>query len=392
MSLSIGNGHVVTADGVFDAARIVVDGDIIVRIETGDAVRRMTPDIDLNGGWLVPGFIDTQVNGGAGVLFNDHVDVEGIRAIGAAHAHFGTTAFLPTLISDEVSRIEVALDAVDQAISARVPGVLGVHIEGPFINEARKGIHDATVIRRIDDEIVTLLTRPRKGKVMLTIAPEFCDLTDLARLTAAGVIVSMGHSNATYDEAMAAIATGVSGVTHLFNAMSPLAHRAPGLVGAALDSRDCFCGLIVDGAHVHDAAVRIAIAAKGGDRIMLVTDAMPSVGAQSKDFLLQGKLISVKSGICRYEDGTLAGSDLDMAAAVRNTIRMTGLDVPTVAGMASATPAEFLGLGPLYGTLAVGKRADWVWLDAALHPCGTFIGGQVYPSIAHPASQLSSFG
>ena len=320
--------------------------------------------------------IDAQVNGGGGVLFNDAISVEGIRAIGAAHGPLGTTAFLPTLISASPDLIVAAMDAVEEAIDAGVPGVLGLHVEGPYINFERKGIHDAKAIRKINAEIVTLLARPRRGRVLLTIAPECCDVETIERLTRAGVIVSLGHSNATYEEARAAMDAGATAVTHLFNAMSPLEHRAPGLVGAALDDPRCVCGLIADGVHVHEAALRIAIAAKGIDGIMLVTDAMPSVGTTADSFMLQGKRIEVREGVCRYADGTLAGSDLDMAAAVRNLVAMTGVSVPEAARMASAVPARLLGLERTHGSIAAGMRADWVHLDSDLHPRGTWIGGE----------------
>lgn len=373
MIVRIANGRIVTPDGVRGGADVEVADDRIVALASigaGGADRT----IDLEGGWLVPGFVDTQVNGGGGVLFNDSPTIDAIATIAGAHAAFGTTAFLPTLISDTPAQIALALDAVDAAIAAGVPGVVGAHIEGPFINTARRGIHEAGNIRRLDADTLRLLCEPRRGKVMLTLATEACDPADIAALVRAGVIVSAGHSDATYDQAMAAFAAGVSGVTHLFNAMSPLLHRKPGMVGAALDS-SAFCGLIVDGVHVHPAAVRIAIAAKGSAKIMLVTDAMPSVGTNGDNFMLQGKRISVRDGICVFEDGTLAGAHLDMAAALRNTVAMTGLAVSDVVTMASTTPARFLSLDDSHGALAPGLRADWVWLDADLRPRGTWIGG-----------------
>jgi N-acetylglucosamine-6-phosphate deacetylase len=320
--------------------------------------------------------IDAQVNGGGGVLFNDATTVDGISAIGAAHARLGTTAFLPTLISASADHILAALDAVEEAIQAGVPGLLGLHVEGPFINYERKGIHDAGAIRRIDAAMVSELARPRRGRVLLTIAPECCDDDSIRQLTQAGVIVSLGHSNATYEEARAAIDAGARAVTHLFNAMSPLGHRAPGLVGAALDDPRCVCGLIADGVHVHAAAMRIAIAAKGNDGIMLVSDGMPSVGTDADSFMLQGKRIEVRDGVCRYADGTLAGTNLDMAAAVRNLVALTGVSVPEAARMASVVPARLLGVERTHGSIAVGQRADWVQLDADLHPRETWIGGE----------------
>ncbi|RYY44923.1 MAG: N-acetylglucosamine-6-phosphate deacetylase, partial [Sphingomonadales bacterium] len=268
-----------------------------------------------------------------------------------------------------------ALATVDAAIAAGVPGVVGVHIEGPFINVAKRGIHEADHIRQLDPALVGLLSRPRMGRVVLTVAPELVGLAHIRMLVSHGVIVSAGHTNATYDEAQAAVSAGMTGFTHLFNAMSPLTHRAPGVAGAALDAPGCWAGLIVDNAHLHPATVRLAIRAKGPDRIMLVTDAMPSVGTDASSFMLQGKRIEVHHGVCTYEDGTLAGSDLDMATAFRNTVEITGLAPAEVARMSSEAPAAFLGLAATHGTLGAGRRADWVVLDRDLRPRGTWIGG-----------------
>lgn len=368
------NGHVVVADAVWRGAEIVVTGDRIAAIRPLDA--QAQDAVDLDGGWVMPGFIDTQVNGGGGVLFNDRTDVEGVRAIAAAHARYGTTALLPTLISESPDRIAMALDAVDAAIEAGVPGVVGVHIEGPFLNVARKGIHDPARFRLLDAAMVDLLARPRRGKVMLTLAPELAQLDDIARLAAAGVRVCAGHTEVPYDAALAAFDAGLSGITHLFNAMPPMVQRSPGLVGAALDDPRPWCGLIVDGVHVAPAVLRIALRARGFERMMLVTDAMSSVGAETKDFVLQGRQIRVRDGICSYEDGTLAGSDLDMAAAVANAMGMLGLEPAVAARLAAGNPAAFLGLEAERGTLAVGLRADWVQLTGAMAPVSTWIGGQ----------------
>jgi N-acetylglucosamine-6-phosphate deacetylase len=253
--------------------------------------------------------------------------------------------------------------------------VVGLHIEGPFINALRKGIHDPDLIRPLDDDLLDQLCRPRRGKVMLTIAPEQVGPAALARLVAAGVIVSAGHTNATYEQASAGFAAGITGVTHLYNAMSPLLHRAPGMVGAALLDPQVWCGVIADGVHVAAPALEIALRMKGPDRLMLVTDAMPSVGMSEGSFELNGRTITVRDGVCQDANGTLAGSSLDMAGAVRNMVAMTSADVPTASRMASATPARFLGLGAQLGTLAAGHRADMVWLDAALQPVQCWIGG-----------------
>lgn len=363
-------GRVLADQCQHDSCAFEVEGGVITGFHAvGDA-----ETIDLDGGWLIPGFVDTQVNGGGGVLFNDHPTIEGIRAIGAAHATYGTTAFLPTLISDRLDVVAAGLDAVDAAIEAGVPGVVGIHVEGPFLNPARKGIHDANHFRALDDAAIALLTRPRKGVVMVTLAPERNDTAAIERLVAAGVIVSIGHSDATYEQARAAIDAGARGVTHLYNAMSPLKHRDPGVVGAVLEDQSVYAGLIVDGAHLHPAAIRVALAARPLDRFMLVTDAMPTVGAESKTFVLNGQPIHVENGVCVDANGTLAGCDLDMATAVANTVEL-GVAFEDAVAMASTHPAAFLRLSHRIGSLDIGHSADFVWLDRDLTVRGTWIAG-----------------
>ncbi|SFF72819.1 N-acetylglucosamine-6-phosphate deacetylase [Novosphingobium sp. CF614] len=378
--LAFRNGRILLEDGMAENVRIESGDDRIEAVLSdagaGAGVEGATgPSIDLAGGWLVPGFVDTQVNGGRDVLFNDCPDVAGIARISAAHARFGTTALLPTLISAPRDIIARALDAVDEAIETGVPGVVGIHVEGPFLNEARRGIHDAGQFRPLEGELIALLTKPRRGAVMVTLAPE-CNSPEAVRaLVEAGVIVSIGHSNATYADVRLAIANGARGVTHLFNAMSPFHHRNPGVTGAVLEDRSLWCGLIVDGAHVHPAAIRVALAARPEDRFMLVTDAMPTVGSERKRFMLNGEEITVRDGVCVNARGTLAGSDLDMATAVRNTVRL-GVAPHRAFAMASTNPARFLGIEASHGRIAVGKRADFVWLDADFRPQATWIGGQ----------------
>jgi N-acetylglucosamine-6-phosphate deacetylase len=324
----------------------------------------------------LPGFVDCQVNGGGGALFNDAPSVATIEAIGRAHRRFGTTAFLPTLISDDMSVIRRAIDAVREAIARRVPGVIGIHIEGPFISAARKGAHDAAKVRDLDERGVALLSSLGVGRTLVTLAPELAEPRTIRALAASGVVISAGHTNATFEQTLAALRNGVSGVTHLFNAMSPMTNREPGTVGAALHDPDCWCGLIVDGRHVHPAVLRLALRAKSPERFMLVTDAMPSVGSERDHFLLQGRRIVVKDGVCMDEHGTLAGSAIDMASAVRNTIDLLGLPLEVAVRMASAHPARFLRMEGEIGRIAPGQRANFVVADERLHVRETWIDGR----------------
>ena len=354
---------------------VLMDRGLIIDVMPSDEcpadVRRRKLDGD-----LLPGFIDLQVNGGGGILFNDHPTVDGIAAIGEAHRRFGTTGFLPTLISDDLDIVERAIRAVDAAMERGVPGVLGIHVEGPFLSPARKGIHDASKFRTLDDQAVQLLASLRRGRVLVTLAPELAPPGAIRALVDRGVVVAAGHTAATYDDVQAAFAEGLSGFTHLFNAMTQLGSREPGAVGAALEHRSSWCGLIVDGHHVHPATLRVALAAKGADRLVLVTDAMPTVGSDQSEFWLGGQRIACDGDRCTSADGTLAGSNLNMAAAVRNAVRLMDVDVATAVRMASEVPASVMRLAAERGAIRPGMRADLVLFDAENEVAETWISGQ----------------
>ena len=374
MAFALVGARVFDGDRMRDGAAVVIaDGRIVELRGAADLV----PGLERRqvAGLLAPGFVDVQVNGGGGVLFNADPTVEAIRAIGAAHRRFGTTGFLPTFITDRREKMRAAIDAVRSALDAGVPGVLGIHLEGPFLNPARKGVHDAALIRAFDDEDFALLTALGRGRTLVTLAPEMVPPDAIARLVGAGVIVSAGHTAASYETIKAARRDGLTGFTHLFNAMPPLAARAPGPVGAALEDRECWCGIIADLHHVAPATLSIALAARGTERTMLVTDAMPSVGTDLARFDLLGQAIRREGGRLTTADGTLAGSDLDMAGAVRNAVAHLGVSLEDALRMASRAPAAFLGLDGEIGRIAAGFRADLVLLDASLQARATWIGG-----------------
>jgi N-acetylglucosamine-6-phosphate deacetylase len=370
------NGRVFTPQGIrSDVAVLLNDSRIEALVQREDPSYAEARVEDLDGQLLIPGFIDTQVNGGGGMLFNDEPDSDSIRAIGAAHRRFGTTGFLPTLISDDLDVISRAIGAVRSALSDGMPGVLGIHIEGPFLNRARRGVHDAKHLRKLDADVVPLLSSLERGRTLVTLAPEMTTPEVISELTRNGVIVSAGHSNATFAQATRAIEHGLRGFTHLFNAMSPLAPREPGVVGAALYDDKTWCGIIVDGHHVDPVTLKLALRCKRNDRFVLVTDAMPAVGSAADSFVLQGRTIRVVDGVCRDEHGTLAGTALDMAGAVRNAISMLGLELTVAIRMASEYPAEFLGLGNELGRIAPGYRANLALLDGNLRVLRTWIDG-----------------
>lgn len=376
MRTALVNGRILAGDGVVSGRTLLLSGSRIeALVDPGDSRCRGAAIVDIEGQLLLPGFVDVQVNGGGGVLFNDDPSPESIRAIGAAHRRFGTTGFMPTLISDDLQTIGRAIDAVQWALDGGMPGVLGIHIEGPFLNSARRGVHDSKHLRQLDAGLVSLLSRLRAGKTVVTLAPEMTTPEIIAKLTAAGVLVSAGHSEASYGETAAAIAHGLRGFTHLFNAMARLEPRDPGIVGAALYDENTWCGIIVDGHHVDPVMLKLALRCKRHDRFMLVTDGMPPVGSDQPSFVLQGRTIRVVDGICRDENGTLAGTALDMAAAVRNSVSLLGLDIAEAARMASQYPAEFLGLGHELGCIAPGYRANLVQMDDEFKVRKTWIEG-----------------
>ncbi len=361
------NRHAVAAAWVFDGdalhrdAAVIVDGGRIAGLVPRADVPSALPVRDLPGNvWLVPGFIDIQVNGGGDVLFNDAPTPASVRTMIAAHRRFGTTALMPTLISDTPAKMKAAMAAVDALVGVE-PSVLGIHLEGPFLSPEKTGVHDPRAVRRPTADDVALLTAPRRGVTLLTLAPEEVGDEFIATLAAAGVRVALGHSMASHAQTVRAMAAGLTSFTHLFNAMRPMQAREGGPIAAALELPAAWYGLIVDGIHVAPAMLRLAL--RGAGHPILVTDAMPPVGGTRSSFLLNGETIAVRDGRCARADGRLAGACLDMATAVRNCVRL--LDVPLTDALryASANPAEFLGLGDRLGKLAPGYRADMVALD-----------------------------
>jgi N-acetylglucosamine-6-phosphate deacetylase len=358
------SGHsVLVSDGKIDA--VVPDSDLASGIEV----------IDGAGQTLAPGLIDVQVNGGGGVLFNEAPDIETIKTMVATHRRFGTTSMLPTLITDSRDKMTAAIAAVQDALDSGVAGVVGIHLEGPYLNLARRGVHSAGQIRPMEPDAIELLSGLRNGCTLVTLAPELLKKGVITQLVDRGIRVCGGHTAGTYDDMMSAIDEGMQGFTHLFNAMSPLSHREPGVVGAALSDDRTWCGLIADGFHVHPAVIKTAVRAKARGKMMLVTDAMPTVGAADKQFKLGDEEIIEVDGRCALADGTLAGSDLDMISAVRNCMEMAEIGLDEALRMASLYPADFLGLGHILGRLAPGYQADMILFDDQFNVTQSWIKG-----------------
>ena len=374
-AFAITNARIFDGTDFLDGKSVIVrDGNIDTIVDAAALPADLTV-IDGNGQMLAPGLIDVQVNGGGGVLLNDQPTVDGVRAIMQAHRKYGTTAMLPTLITDHRDKMETAIAAVTDAIDAGVPGIVGIHLEGPYLNPERKGVHSADIIRPMEDDAIELLTRLSNGRILVTMAPEKAAKGTIKALANKGVLVCAGHTAGNYAHIQSAIDEGLRGFTHLFNAMSPMTHREPGVAGAAMADDTTWCGLIADGYHVHPAVLKVAIRAKATGKIMLVTDAMPTVGADDKRFTLGGEEIIAADGRCALADGTLAGSDLDMISAVKNCVEMVGLDLGEALRMASLYPAEFLKLDDKMGRIAPGYQADMILFDDAFNVSRSWING-----------------
>ncbi|QKD00751.1 N-acetylglucosamine-6-phosphate deacetylase [Mesorhizobium loti] len=366
-------------------ALVVRDGLVEAILPIG-AIPSDISVVETGGGILAPGFVDIQVNGGGGVMLNDHPDVASIETICKAHAPFGTTALLATLITDTSAITASAVAAGEAAALQKVAGFLGLHLEGPHLSIARKGAHDPALIRPMTDadQAMLIAARQKLPVLLTTIAPESVEPARVAALAKAGVIVSLGHSDTGYLKAKAFAEAGASVVTHLFNAMSQIGNREPGLAGAAIDIGALSAGLIADGIHVHPATIRIALdAKKGPGRIVLVSDAMATIGTDMTSFTLNGRTIYRRDGSLRLADGTLAGADLDMISAVRFMHNVVGIDLSEALRMASLYPAQAIGQSHRLGRFANGTAADIVALSDGLDIESVWIGGgKVFEAVA----------
>ena len=369
--------RVLTEEGLRDDVALLLDDGLILDILDGHATSGAEPSEEPlpEGAILAPGFIDVQANGGGGVLFNETPTTDAACAIAAAHRPFGTTSLLPTVITDRPEVTRQAVKAVRVARLRPNSGVAGVHVEGPFISPKRPGVHDPALIRRMDAaDAAWLAAVGATMPLLLTLAPEELEDAFLDEMAAAGVVMSAGHTAASVERVAESLAHGLRGFTHLYNAMPPMMGREPGPVGAALLDDTAWCGLVVDGVHVHTATLKLALAARPEPRMILVTDAMSVLGTAADSFTLYGATIFRRNGRLEREDGTLAGADLDMAAAVRNSVSMLGLGIERALRMASTYPADFMRLTDR-GRIAPGRRADLVLLSARLEVLGTWIGG-----------------
>ncbi|TXH95361.1 MAG: N-acetylglucosamine-6-phosphate deacetylase [Pseudorhodobacter sp.] len=369
-----------TGADVFDGATIARDACLVVEaghvLEIADKLPKDAREIRLNGGTLAPGFLDLQVNGGGGVMVDGQTTADSLARLCALHAGLGATGILPTLITDTPKATARVIAAGIAAAKAKVPGFLGLHLEGPHLDPRRKGAHDARMIRPMTDADLALYldAAAQLPSLMLTVAPASATSAQIAALSGAGVIVSLGHSEATHAEAQAAIAAGARAATHLFNAMSPLGNRDPGMVGAIL-SCDLAAGIIADGYHVAVPTLKIALAARPRG-LYLVSDCMAAAGSDLTEFTLGGRRILRRDGRLTLEDGTLAGADLTLAQAVKVMVDRVGLPLAQALAMVTVTPAALLRRGAEFGHLNPGMTADLVYLDPGLQLAGVWRAGQ----------------
>ncbi len=376
MAFALTGSRVFDGENIRGGLAIIIEGDRIAEVVPEEKLASGIARRALNGGLLAPGFIDVQVNGGGGALLNGNPTIDTVRRIAESHRKYGTTGMLPTVITDAPEILAQAIAAVKAARVEKVPGILGIHIEGPFLDPERKGAHELRFIREMSGADVDQIANADCGSVMLTLAPNRVPPGMIKSLAGKEVLVSLGHSEASLSEVAKALAAGARAFTHLFNAMSQMNGREPGMVGAALADPDSFCGLIADGHHVHDAAIKVALAAKPRSRFMLITDAMPAAAGGPDNFKLQGRAVRRVDGRLVLDDGTLAGSNLTMDEAVRYCVERLGVALEDALRMASLNPAAFLRRDHELGRIKSGYLASLVHLGDDLRVRQTWIDGK----------------
>lgn len=368
----------ITADKVFDGQQFLTG--VTVEISDGTIVQihsEVLPEAIHYSGTLTAGFIDVHVNGGGGKLLNFEPELDTLSCMVNAHAKFGSTALVPTLITDEYRVMAKAADAVAEAIAQDVPGVLGIHFEGPHLSVPKKGIHEGSLVRPLGEAEKALFCREDLGKKIVTLAPENVTDQDIQTLLESEVKVSIGHSNASFERAQQVVDLGVDGFTHLFNAMSPFTSREPGVVGAALANDSAWCGIILDGHHMHYSSAKVAHSAKAQGKLLLVTDAMSTIGSEQDGFEFFGVSIKRDGDKLASPEGTLAGSALDMITAVKNAVVELNVELSEALNMASLFPAEYLRLADQMGSIAVGKQADLTVFSDDFKVTNTWIRGEL---------------
>jgi N-acetylglucosamine-6-phosphate deacetylase len=374
--------HVISGATIFDGKQtlinhsVIVENDLVLDIVADNQVDTTLPTTELKGGTIAPGFLDLQVNGGGGLLFNNSPTPETLIKMLEAHRSKGTCALLPTLVSDTREVMSAGIGAVRTLINNKTPGFLGIHIEGPFFNLQRRGVHNKDQIRKLTQQDIDWLCSNNDIPIMLTLAPEQTEAGQIKALTAAGIIVCAGHTDALAVDIENALAEGLQGFTHLFNAMRPMNSREPGVVGTALANNDSYCGIIVDGHHVHPSSVLVAHKAKSKGKLYLVSDAMATIGSHNKSFALYGETIHEQNGCLLNSDNVLAGSAIGLIDAVKTAHLSVGLALEECLNMASLYPAQFMKLDKQYGHISKGFKANLVHFDDTFTITTSWVNGK----------------
>lgn len=369
------NCKIYTGNDVLTEHAVIVDGDLIQAVCPIEQLPENLKTVDLNSANVSPGFIDVQLNGCGGVMFNDEITAETIRIMHEANLKSGCTSFLPTLITSSDENMRQAVVAQREYQQKHQNHSLGLHLEGPYLNVMKKGIHCVDFIRTSDDAMIDFICDNSDVVTKVTLAPENNKAEHIEKLAKAGIVVSIGHTNATYAEARQGFEAGITFATHLFNAMTPMAGREPGVVGAIYDTPDVYTGVIADGFHVDYANIRIAHKIKG-EKLVLVTDATAPAGAEMDYFIFVGKKVYYRDGKCVDENGTLGGSALTMIEAVQNTVEHVGIALDEALRMATLYPAKAIGVAHKLGRVKKGMIANLTVFDRDFNVKATVVNGQ----------------
>ncbi|MGL6177359.1 MAG: N-acetylglucosamine-6-phosphate deacetylase [Vibrionaceae bacterium] len=369
--------HILTGHDLLTDHAVIIDQGKIAAVVPQSQLSKNIFTHDLNGAYLSPGFIDLQLNGCGGVMFNDDITADTLRTMQLTNQRAGCTSFLPTLITSSDTDMRTSVQAMREYQKQYENQALGLHLEGPYLNVERKGIHQPHFIRPIDPKMVQFMVDNADMIKKVTLAPELADETHIQRLVQAGIVVSAGHTNATYQEARQGFTAGITFATHLFNAMSTYSGREPGMIGAIFDSPDVYAGIIVDGLHVNYANVRIAHKQKG-EKLVLVTDAAAPAGTEMDSFNFVGTKVYYRDGKCVDENGTLGGSALTMIEAVQNSVEHVGIALPEAVRMASLYPAKAIGMADKLGLIQKGYIANLAIFDRRFKVKATVVNGEFF--------------
>ncbi|MEZ8283503.1 N-acetylglucosamine-6-phosphate deacetylase [Vibrio splendidus] len=372
---ALSNCKIYTGSDVLSDHAVVIENELIKKVCPISELPEGIEVLDLNGANLSPGFIDLQLNGCGGVMLNDEITADTMQIMHKANLKSGCTSFLPTLITSSDEDMREVIAAAREYHNQYQNQSLGLHLEGPYLNVAKKGIHSVDHIRKSDNEMIELICKNNDLVAKVTLAPELNDPEHIEHLRKAGVVVSIGHTNATYAEARQGFESGITFATHLFNAMTPMVGREPGVVGAIYDTPDVYAGIIADGFHVDYANIRIAHKIKG-EKLVLVTDATAPAGADMEYFIFVGKKVYYRDGKCVDENGTLGGSALTMIEAVQNTVEHAGIALDEALRMATLYPATAIGVESKLGRIKKGMVANLAVFDRDFNVKATVVNGQ----------------